>query len=499
MLNSVLRILIVTISCVVALVSLDYFAGKVLSFLSVLYIMLLCLIIICAKRRAIWWWCIGILQALALWHIGYFGSEVFPEQIMLASENVNENATEVLFSTVQHIHRLWIGLLLTPVVYGILYIWIKRQNIRLWFADMLFIIIISVVIIRAVFYPSLYLLYPHAHYPSFFNVLNSFAIAGLRPLQIIKTNYLPYHLHFTVPKAKNIILVMGESVSSDYMQLFGYKYANTPYLQKLAESKAIYYQKGYAGAVMTNVALNTFFNLIYEPNNFHLMNNQHTNLFHLAKQQGYKTFLISMQSASLFYGIGLNNIDVLKTKEDFPPHQYQGKRDELLLEELAQLPLGEKNFIVLHQRNIHSPYEENYQHLIDWPNIGETEGHIINTYNNAMLLNDKIWHDIIAIAKNKVHDGYVFFTSDHAEMLGEEGRYGHGHLHVACAKVPFIIAPLQYEEQQYMVNTHWQLGLLIAEKMGVIVNNPNYNSDKHYIHGFNLQTDPNYLSIDLLN
>lgn len=58
--------------------------------------------------------------------------------------------------------------------------------------------------------------------------------------------------------------------------------------------------------------------------------------------------------------------------------------DDALLEVLKKQKLNDKNFMVLHQRNIHSPYEKNYSHRKN-----EFE-RFENSYDNVMLYNDYI-------------------------------------------------------------------------------------------------------------
>ena len=99
-----------------------------------------------------------------------------------------------------------------------------------------------------------------------------------------------------------------------------------------------------------------------------------------------------------------------------------------------------KRFLVIHTSgshwNYHSRYPENFHKFSpdcnnkDEANFSKSDPSncnldgLVNIYDNSILYTDFFLHNIITLLKDK--NAFLIYASDHAESLGENGRYTHG-------------------------------------------------------------------------
>ena len=297
-------------------------------------------------------------------------------------------------------------------------------------------------------------------------------------------SFKPYSVrdnNITTPQT--VIVVMGESLSYKHMHLFNtVEEKTTPYLDSFRNDPQFVYKKGYASGVTTLMAVPTFFLLKREPENTLLMGLQNTNLLKLAKKHGYIVHYITTQK--------LNIMASYDADADFVKH-LNGK-DEKLIEYLKKVDFTKKNFIVLHQRNSHSPYENSTpKRFYKYPYKDmDYHTYMLNSYRNSILYTDFILGQLIQKVR-ELPDSIVFITSDHGEMMGlkeEDGRYGHVFLSKEVAKVPIMIYDntnrkrIQHFYEKLSCYDHYTLGKVIANTLGFSIRNPNENGT-YYIQG----------------
>ncbi len=298
-------------------------------------------------------------------------------------------------------------------------------------------------------------------------------------LKLFKT-YEVIDSNITSPRT--IILVMGESLGYKHMHLFGADSNTTPGLDTFRHDTSFFYKKAYAGAVDTLVAVPTFFLMKREPENVQLLSGSTTNLFHLAKQHGYRVSYFTTQKLNILESY-IQDVDDVK---------HLSGKDEALLNELNKIDFSKKNFIILHQRNSHSPYE-NYTppKYYKYPfQDKDYHTYMVNTYYNSILYTDSILTKLIKVVQN-LSNSLLLITSDHSEMMGlpeENGRYGHTFLSKEVAKVPIIIYDNSIDKkiiakiQDRECFNHYILGKILAYSFGYTINNPNENGE-YYIQG----------------
>ncbi len=314
--------------------------------------------------------------------------------------------------------------------------------------------------------------------------------------------YKPYTVSETGRETPRLVfLIMGESTTSDEMHVLGGKEKTTPKLDKLVENPKFQAFRAYAGAVSTHAALPIFFNVMREPGNLAPIKDKTANLFRLAKQSGYATHFLSVQDAKQTHEIGTHFIDDVVTMENIDDSCLI-KHEDCLLDLLKQRELTQgKHFVVLNFRNTHSPYEKNYSHRKGEFSVFPTTSkkrtkYQQNTYRNAMLYLDSVTADLFGYFKSLDGGKGVFaMTSDHGQLLGQNGLFGHNIMRLDVAAVPFLFysdALLPLERKAW---THYEIGKLFVSLFGYDLNNPNEQANSFFIHGNNLYEEYAFLNI----
>ena len=215
---------------------------------------------------------------------------------------------------------------------------------------------------------------------------------------------------------QNIILIIGESM----------KY--NAFVEQRLQAQGHFYKKIYAGATNTDVSVPLLLNAKTNPLRLHAKNE--TNLFRLAKKNGYKTTFVSIQGEKWLQYIKpylqLENIDYFKSYNE---KQRASKFDFALLEELDHIDFDKPNFIVLQQIGEHSPY--NYF-------IGEKSTAEEN-YKKSVLYSFALYEKLYQRLQKTQKPFVLIYTSDHGEFTGEGGRWGHNAFEKSVYEVPLFI------------------------------------------------------------
>jgi glucan phosphoethanolaminetransferase (alkaline phosphatase superfamily) len=286
------------------------------------------------------------------------------------------------------------------------------------------------------------------------------------------------------------------------MSLFGYGDRDTtPRLKKLAQDNGNFiFKMGISGANSTLSSVKFITNAIYEPDNLRETSLDRTNLFKLAKQSGFQTFYLSTQCDMFLSSIGgAQYIDHIVTKET-DPIQIKLKKDLYLLELMQRQKYGDKNFIVLHQSSVHSPYRATYGQDYRAPHIfSGNPKKILDDYDNAMLYNDFLISQMFEFFNKSEHPFHIIWASDHNELLGEDGMYGHGsgNLIPEAAQIPVLVQstdPVFLEKgNNIFAITHYEVAKLIAEQIGFDIVNPNEEENVFYTNGIDYNGKLGYI------
>ena len=296
-------------------------------------------------------------------------------------------------------------------------------------------------------------------------------------------------------KSDNILLIFGESLASSHLPMFGYERQTFPFLsERMKNDKGWRFAQGMSGGIGTAISTLWFFNGVREPANAAEFKRKTMTLFKLAKEAGYNTYYLSAQEGRLTTFIGTNWIDKMATKET-ELLLFSRYKDEGLVKLLRDIDFSKgKNFIVLHLRSPHLPYEERYKGreaefekfkpTIDAPNRYE---YSINTYDNALLFTDYTINKIIKAFDRHVAvaSSTVYITSDHGQLHNYLGKYwGHNNLILEQAKVPFFVRTTRDFVLPPTIS-HYQIAKIIADDLGYVLDNPNEENETYFLHGNN--------------
>jgi glucan phosphoethanolaminetransferase (alkaline phosphatase superfamily) len=481
------------------------------NWLAFLYIVLLCSGLTFLKKIpfTIIWTLFCLLEITQFVHIAYFGVPIFPSAVMAIFYEYRD------IFVASYIKHVWFVVPVLLTVYGcglVLFYKLakfKKDSKALSFCLIIFslsLIVSDGLIVRPfrmaeVLNKEPYWLFHRclmkAPSPSLRSTIFTLSCTGLQSFVFTdnKTTYRPYKISKIPSQVKNIVLIMGESFSSQHMSLFGYKRKTTPNLDALSNNPAFIFKPSYAAAPSTKTSIMLFFNVIREPGNLTPIETGENNLFRRAKLNGFKTFLITNNDGSRGIGPDIDDVRSSIFLDNYStashPKILRDLKDGAFPQILKELPLSNKNFIVLHMRSPHSPFEQNYEH--DKARFGVYP----NTYDNCVLYLDSVFKEIInsfkETFKNK-GESYLIFTSDHGELFGEKDKttgaemFGHGHLTLSCAAVPFWAYAINNQDQTLYNSIRktpliaaYQIGKLILNMMGEKQENPNQTDNTFYV------------------
>jgi len=343
--------------------------------------------------------------------------------------------------------------------------------------------------------------FPTAQNPTLVNTLNSYSLyfGVLLPESLFGGTVKREFPEYVIKETDNptspvtIVLVMGESLTPNHMSLYGYGRKTTPFLEELSGDPDFVHRKGYSAANATRASLPMFYTLQYHPLDENRLRHQDSNLFLLAKQHGFRTYYFSAQNSNCLNGVNPGAIDAMVTA-DTRPELFEREKDEGLLQLVREVPSGGRNFIVVHQRNVHLPYQANIEHRPAFQRFPTEdlpfEDSTINAYDNAVLYADSLYRQLLQELRRKT-DGplYVIMTSDHGEKLGENGHWGHDRLDLVSSVVPIMFygrggdGRYLREMRDKPPRTHYQLGKMIARMLGYDIRNPAEEDGVVYVNG----------------
>jgi len=444
---------------------------------------------------------------LQMFHFSYFGAWIFPIEILLFFQKTNET-----FSTFSSVFYLFYMPLILSVVAVILVVTLLRVPLpRKHSAIALFLLML--LITSSVLKPAISLSTSSSR-PDFDHSIlrNSFLTVGyffgktlpdyMRGISHTQA-YLktPYKREVIEPKA-NVILIVGESLNVDNLSLFGYPRKTTPNLELMTDEPQFVYKKAYASGVLTDVSLPSLINMIAQPDGTEQIIRGHTNLFRMAKANGFVTHFISAQTdddlkfvKSYLFPASIDNFFTADSPENTSNEKHF---DSILLDQLREIDLKKSNFIVLQQAGSHSPYRDR----VPEDKKFFQENNLLDEYDNTIRYSDLILSRIVEFLKRRCNTPcYVVFTSNHGQAV-EKNSYGHGSIeNPKHYIVPFFVFAINGEMNPVLVDNikhaplvgHFDIANLTAYFLGyetkpfsspsrnVFVNGPELNGNSGYL------------------
>ncbi len=461
-----------------------------------------------------------ILELIQFGHIFYFGTPITPFEIELMWKEKGE----ILESSLDTFPECFIFILCVIVPYiALIWAFLKRREKKGYITASIFVLLAFFVLGKRAFNNDngkINSFMPRNDMVSIYNTLNSFTgfinRLRFRNSNNVSKEYKPYQAiksKTPVPEDINIVMIIGESDNPNRMSLFGHNRKTTPNLDNMAKNdKNFVYARALSSGVLTAVSTTMLLNIQREPDNIMHTVKQPIHLFKLAKQNGFTTAYISAQDSTIARGMAPDYVDIWHTREYAPI--LQKKLDDLVTLEILKQnedKLGRKNFIVLHQRNIHSPYQkrvENYPQFDKWKSdiTATREKKLKDSYDNAMLVVDDYIAQVIDYFKKSKKPTYFFWIPDHSEMLGENGKFGHCQLEIEVAQIPFVATVLNKKDDTFVAKlksffmpTHYEIAKTIARLLGWEIINPNEEDGIFYVNGNIINGDAGWMKIDKRN
>ncbi|GAA9233051.1 hypothetical protein Taiwan907_13000 [Helicobacter pylori] len=262
--------------------------------------------------------------------------------------------------------------------------------------------------------------------------------------------YLPSDYLSSTGDVSNVVLVIGESTSRNFMQLYGYNAPNNPLLSELANKKSnnlFVFSDTISKEAHTSEVFESLLNYSNAETNkpwYH-----YHNMIDIFKRSHYETFWLEKQIIDQ-WGITQNLVSNRSKNRYYILGNYGAYDEELVKFYSKNIPsqLKSKNFIVFHLLGSHSWYADRFPKSfakfkpsdLDFSNLhasSDRDKQIVTDYVNSLYYNDFVLNGIFNLFKDK--DAIVFYLSDHAQDIFESGpTYGH-----RCSKagleIPFMI------------------------------------------------------------
>jgi len=438
-----------------------------------------------------------LVNAFQMGHLSYFGTQLLPNEIFLFISQFHEVQGTLLVEA----EHVFLPLLFTAVPAVIGFFAIRKTN------DLYGSKILGILFCLYFFYnPARTFVtgntwgrQPSTEELAGMNVYLSFSyfLGRILPQKFFRgssTGETNTSSSFTLADAgeshwDHVVFILGESLTPNHMSLFGYERPTTPFLLSQVKNPNFLYRRGLSGGVSTDIAVAFFLNMGFgEAGIVKAAKGKHC-LFKLAKAKKFSTHFLSTQSAKQLRYIApylcASSLDDYRSLEDISPgfaDELSGD-DKVLLPELEKLiRFKERQFIVLHQRGSHAPWErrsrpENHK----FPHDSK-----VNYYDNSVLEFDLFMSRLDELIRRSDKKILMVYISDHGEALGENGKWGHGTLSRPAFEVPVLIMshnralPLIAKELPHNV-PHFNVSLLLAQELGHTPSAPVSEPPKDYV------------------
>ncbi|MCQ2622155.1 phosphoethanolamine transferase [Helicobacter pylori] len=275
--------------------------------------------------------------------------------------------------------------------------------------------------------------------------------------------YLPSDYLSSTGDVKNVVLVIGESASRNFMQLYGYNAPNNPLLSELAnererESNNLFV---FSDTISKEAHTSDVFESLLNYSDAETTKPwyHYHNMIDIFKRSHYETFWLEKQIVDE-WGITQNLVSNRSKNRYYILGNYGAYDEELVKFYSKNIPsqLKSKNFIVFHLLGSHSWYADRFPKSfakfkpsdLSFSNLhasSDRDKQIVADYVNSLYYNDFVLNGIFNLFKDK--DAIVFYLSDHAQDIFESGpTYGH-----SCSKagleIPFMIYVSDIFKEKY--------------------------------------------------
>lgn len=266
------------------------------------------------------------------------------------------------------------------------------------------------------------------------------------------------------------VLVIGESLTRDHMNVYGYQRKTTPFQSAaIIDPHYTFFNHGYSCYTQTVQVLTE---ALTEKNQYNDMTlSDAYSIIDMAREAGFRTTWISNQSR---FGVWDTPIGAIGSACDdqYWINQYVGTGvvtkdyDTALIPYLDKVdPNNRRQLIVVHLMGSHVSYWDRYpSEFYHWPaNPGETRSteEIMNDeYDNSVLFNDYVMENIMNKAVNRLHADSVLYFSDHGEQVTERPGHNADQFDYTMVHIPFWV----YTSDAYRMSHPAEVATMTARR-----------------------------------
>jgi glucan phosphoethanolaminetransferase (alkaline phosphatase superfamily) len=447
--------------------------------------------------------CLSFFIFLCPWqlgHLSYYGTQVLPAQIYQMIVQAGE-VTGALKEEFAHFLIPFIFLII-PMVIGIFAVKKIETTFKFRFLGILFALYLIYNPVRTYLTGNTWGRQPSTRELAGMNIYLSLSYFFGRivpyKLSSAHTSGSNLALQLEVTKIKkpdwdHVVIILGESLTPNHMELFGYDQPTTPFLLTQKKEADFFSTTALSSGVSTDVSVAFFLNLGYGESGVAKAGKANHCLFKLAKEQGYSTHFLSIQSEEQLRYISpflcTAFMDDSRSLEQIAPEikNQEAAPDEKLLPQLEKILASPgSHFVMLHQRGSHAPWgarsvPEHRKFFSKDP-----KGARVADYDNSVVEFDLFIQKLFKILQSLKGKVLFYYISDHGESLGENGKWGHGFLIPEAFEVPLLIRsfhhPLPVETKtlpKYL--TQYNASLYIVNQLGFKTNQSSHEPTTDFV------------------
>lgn len=270
---------------------------------------------------------------------------------------------------------------------------------------------------------------------------------------------------------KNIVVIIGESVSKTHSSLYGYDHETQPCLTQMRDSLLLFKEATSPDITTVNSIRAMLFNPLSKGEQWY----EKTSLMTYLKTAGYKTHWISNQASSGLVDNHVANMARLCDTVVFVGSKISGAHhfdyDEILIEETQNIinnKTDKYNCYFIHLLGCHEVFTKRfppsftYFHIQDYDVfLSDDKKQILADYDNVLRYDDYVVSSLLKLFSSE--EAIAFFGPDHSLDMYETDTnyYGHARLNdeasIAYGRaIPFIV----YPTKEYVDNNNAEFELL---------------------------------------
>lgn len=269
---------------------------------------------------------------------------------------------------------------------------------------------------------------------------------------------------------QTVVLIIGESLNRNHMQLYGAKKPTTPLLNKRGDllifDNVVSSYSNTISSVLTSLSETALDNSIPL--------NEGKDIMDVFASAGYTNYWISNQSpigiwenlVTVFARKAEHSIFVNLSSSNSMESTLTSSYDELLFRPTEKV-LQENDslqFIVIHTMGNHSSYKSRYPSKFNKFSGEDKKLQTIAEYHNSILYHDYVIDSLLKIIEKNSDNAVVIYAADHGENVYDEGgNLGHdyaGKLPKSNVEIPFFL----WFSDEYQKNNQATLTLAESRK-----------------------------------